>query len=111
MKNVRWIPGRRGTARLLTPKDLDRLEIKHNDKDLVWNQANNFTLEMSNQMSDSLVEKLPTEFSATGGDDESPPANSLDDSSSGSSEGSPDESVPSGDDDAQASTPKRRRKS
>jgi hypothetical protein len=115
MKNVIWNGAAAGSARVLRVKDLDALDIKHKDEDLVWNQANNFTLEMSNQMSDSLVEKLPGEFRVTEGTDEVPeiqdPMTSFAASSTGSDEGSPDESSASGDDDQRASTRKRRRES
>lgn len=115
MKNVIWKKAAAGRSRVLRTADLDRLGIKHKGQDLVWNQDNNFTLEMSNQMSDSLVEKLPGDFSATEGTDEVPevqdPMTSLASSTAGSGEGSPDESPASGDDDAQASTRKGRRNS
>lgn len=95
--------------RILRTTDLDRLGIKHKGENLVWNRENNFTLEMSNQMSDSLVEKLPNDFivSDADGEDEVPevkdPMTSLA-SSAGLAEGSPDESVESADDQAQGST-------
>jgi len=114
MKNVRWTRAAANKSRVLRTKDLDRLGIKHKGQDLVWNKDNNFTLEMSNQMSDSLVEKLP-EFIATDADgvDETSevqdPMTSLASSTAGSDEGSPEESEASGDDEVQASTGRRSR--
>ena len=110
MKNVRFLRARANFTRVLRTSDLDRLGIKHKGQDLVWNQANNFTIEMNNQMSDSLVEMFPREFVATPTDeaDEAPevqePMTSLASSIAGSTEGSPDESEASAADDQAVST-------
>jgi len=105
-----------GKIRILRPVDLDRLGIKtHKGEDLVWNPENRYTIVMSNQLSDSLVDKLPNEFAAydAEGADESldveVAATSLDASNAGSDEGSPDESESSGDDEEQ-STPESKAK-
>lgn len=113
MKLVRYRRPRAGFSRVLRVKDLDQLGIKHKGEDLVWNKDNNFQVVMNNQMSESLVEKLPGEFSAMDTDeaDEAPevpeplthftPNDQSDDSVD-----NPDESAASGDDEAKASTRK-----
>ena len=99
MKSVRYLKARSGVVRILRTKDLDRLDIKHKGQDLVWNKDNNFTIVMNNQMSDSLVEKLPGDFVASDadGEDETPEVQevmtSLASSGTGSDMGLPESSV------------------
>lgn len=66
MKAVKFIHGRPGYSRYLSLEDLDHLGIKFpvSTENLVWNQENQHTIVMSNEMSDSLVEALPDEFVA-----------------------------------------------
>jgi hypothetical protein len=113
MKAVRHRNPRAGYIRILRTSDLDALGIKHKGQDLVWNQDNNFTIVMNNQMSDSLVERLPTEFIAMDAEEadeasEVPdPMTSLASSLPEASESDPESSEASGDDDVQRSTRKR----
>ena len=117
MKSVRYRKARSGVVRILRTQDLDRLGIKHKGQDLTWNQANNFTVVMNNQMSDSLVEKLPGDFDASDaeGEDETPEVQevmtSLASSGTGSDMDLPESSVSSGASGQQASTPKASKKS
>jgi hypothetical protein len=105
----RKVPGK---IRILRTQDLDQLGIKHKGEDLVWSPENRYNIVMSNQMSDSLVDKLPNEFAAydADGEDESPEpevaATSLE-SPAGSDEDPPEESPESVDDDSGSSTQKK----
>jgi len=117
MKAVRYANPRSGYVRILRTTDLDSLGIKHKGEDLVWSKENNFTIVMNNQMSDSLVERLPTEFIAVDAEeaDEADPVleamTSLAQSHPVSSESAPEASEDSGDDEVQQSTRKRSKKS
>jgi len=110
MKNVRLKKARSNYRRVLRAKDLDARGVKHKGSDLVWSPENNFTIEMTNQMSDSLVAAFPDEFvtSDADGDDESPDVQdamtSLASGPEGSVPGSPDESLASSADDEGSST-------
>lgn len=116
MKRVRYAKPKANYVRTIRVSDMDRLGIKHKGEDLVFNQGNNFMLVMSNQMSESLVEKLPGMFVVADaeGEDETPevlePMTSLAASTAGSSEDDPDSSEASGDDEAQASTASKSKK-
>jgi hypothetical protein len=110
MKAVRYVENRAGYVRILRTSDLDSLGIKHHGEDLVWNQENNFTIVMNNQMSDSLVERLPTEFVAEDAD-EADDATSTAQSHPKASQSDPESSVASGDDDVRRSTHKRSKNS
>jgi hypothetical protein len=114
MKRVRSKKARAGFTRILRTKDLDRLGIKHKGEDLVWSPENKHTLVMSDQLSDSLVEKLPTEFIVTDvKEDETPkplPQLTLLESPAGSVQDAPESSVESGTDQVQSSTPKASKK-
>jgi len=107
MKSVRYILGH---TRILRASDLDALGIKHKDEELVWNKENNFTVVMNNQTSDSLVERLPTEFvivdeeEADETSDESSLATSPSSSHPEASQSDPESSVASGDDEVGQST-------
>lgn len=104
MKAVRFNRPRANFRRILRPHDLEALGISSKET-LVWNPENNFTIVMNNKLSESLVGKLPGEFtmSDTEGDDEDPevldPMTSLAQSGSGHPEGSADESKDDPDDD------------
>jgi hypothetical protein len=112
MKNVRLKKARPNYRRILRTKDLDARSVKHKGADLVWGPENNFSIEMTNQMSDSLVAAFPGEFvmSDADGDDESPTVQdvmtSLASGPQGSVPGSPDESLASSADDEGSSTAK-----
>lgn len=64
MKKVLWVPGKNQPTyrRELSAADVQRLGASHAKADLVFSRENGFTLELSNEVSDSLVEKLPEEF-------------------------------------------------
>jgi len=112
MKAVQYANPRAGYVRILRTTDLDSLGIQHKGEDLIWNKENNFTIVMNNQMSDSLVERLPTEFIATdtGEADEADPIpevmTSLAPIGTGSDMDLPESSVSSGTSGAKRSTPK-----
>lgn len=106
MRSVRYSNPRAGYQRILRTSDLEALGVKHRGEDLVWNTENNFTVVMSNQMSDSLVERLPTEFVAEDAD-EADDATSTAQSHPEASQSDPESSEASGDDDVRRSTHKR----
>ena len=64
MPAVRLIHMRKGFKRTLRPKDLDQLGVPHEGVALSWSAENQFTIVMSDEMSDSLVAALPKEFVA-----------------------------------------------
>jgi hypothetical protein len=109
MKSVRYTKGSKGIIRVMRPQDLDRLHVPHDGEDLVWNQANNFTIVMNNRMSDSLVERLPTEFVAEDAD-EADNATSTAQSNPEASQSAPEASEDSGDEEVKRSTRKRSKK-
>lgn len=98
MKTVRYARPRANFVRRMRPIDLQRLGIDHKEE-LVWSQANQFQIVLSNKLSESLVAKLPGEFILfeAGGEDEAPevkePMTSIAESASVDSEDDPDESV------------------
>lgn len=106
MTTVRYARPKRNFERVLRVKDLDRLGILHAGQPLVWNDANGFQIEMSDEMSDSLVEKLPTEFivfKPRQKDEIHLDASASDESASADSVGSADASVDDEDDDDESS--------
>lgn len=110
MKSVRYMYPRANFRRVLRPTDLERLGMINVKETLVWEPENGFTIVMNNKLSDSLVDKLPSEFIAldADGDDEAPvvlePMTSIAQSTSGNPAGSPIEAVPNLDDDDESST-------
>ena len=62
MKKVRWANRRPNHRRVLDPAALQALGIDK-DEPLIFSKENGFILELSNQASDSLVTRLPDEFS------------------------------------------------
>jgi hypothetical protein len=100
MKKVRYRYASSGTSRRLRVADLDALGIDHKqDEDLVFNQANKFTIEMNNKASDSLVAALPKEFAVVGEDEDDEfevpaPMTSIAQSGSGEPQGDPNWSHP-----------------
>lgn len=98
MKNVHYRKPRANFRRVLRPKDLEQLGISGVKETLIWETSNRFTVVLNNKVSESLVEKLPTEFKMTDaeGDDEIPEVpellTSLAESASSDPEGSVNES-------------------
>lgn len=68
MAQVRYKRGRPTFRRILRPMDLVRHGIEV-DGDLVWDKTNGFTVEMSDEQSDSLVAAFPNEFEIVDFDD------------------------------------------
>lgn len=69
MKNVHYLKPKPNFVRTLRPIDLASLGIDTKET-LVWSAGNNFCMTLSNKLSESLVEKLPTEFRAVDIDDD-----------------------------------------
>lgn len=62
MKKVRWVAPQPTYRRELSVDDLVSLGAKSAKEDLVFSRENGFILELNNEVSDSLVDKLPDEF-------------------------------------------------
>lgn len=77
MRTVHLRRARANFRRVLRPEDLERVGIEdkvHKGRVLVWDKDNKFSVEMTNQLSDSLVAAFPNEFKAIGdGDDDDVP--------------------------------------
>lgn len=71
MKNVHYLNPMPDFIRILRPIDLASLGI-HTKETLVWSPDNNFCVTLNNKVSDSLVDKLPTEFRAIDVDGDEP---------------------------------------
>lgn len=61
MAQIRYLAPRPSYRRLLSAEDLARLGVDHPDN-IVFEQSNDWTLEMNDGACDTLVSKLPTEF-------------------------------------------------
>lgn len=69
MKNVHYIKRKPNFVRTLRPVDLASLGIQTKET-LVWSADNNFCLTLNNKLSESLVDKLPSEFKLTDAPDD-----------------------------------------
>lgn len=112
MKKVQYRHAGSGIVRVLRAKDLDRHGIEHkleDGEDMVWNEANGFSVVMSNRASDSLVELLPDEFEAVDedADDIEVTPQATDANAIPALQDLPNGSEESGDADAKSSTAKR----
>lgn len=96
MKEVRYIRVKPNFRRIMRVKDFVALGIDPPASDQMWSAQNRFTVVMSNELSDSLVAKLPAEFMIMNelGDDDAPideSASSDPQEQSDASEGDPDD--------------------
>lgn len=71
MKTVHYTKPKKDFVRTLRPIDLASLGIQSKET-LVWSEQNNFCLLLSDELSDSLVEKLPTELKAVDAEGDEP---------------------------------------
>jgi hypothetical protein len=102
MKTVSYKRPRKNFRRTLRPIDLASLGIQTKET-LVWSGENQFSLVLNNKLSESLVAKLPNEFSMVDADGDEPDADD-DESSEDQSEESPSDSDDDGNDDDESST-------
>lgn len=102
MKTVSYKRPRKNFTRTLRPIDLARLGIQSKET-LVWSGENQFSLVLNNRLSDSLVAKLPAEFSAVDAEGDEPDESS-DESSEDQSEESPNDADDDGIDDDESLT-------
>lgn len=77
MKNVHYTKPKPNFVRTLRPIDLASLGIQSKET-LVWSAGNQFCLTLSNKLSDSLAEKLPTEFRVVDSDQDDEPVEVID---------------------------------
>lgn len=80
MKNVKYRAAGSGIIRTLLPSDMERLNVAMPKDDQLdgqgnvsWNEANHFSIVMTNAASDSLVGQLPREFEAIDSDEDDEP--------------------------------------
>ena len=61
MSRVRYLAAKPNYRRILRTEDLAALGVNHSET-IVFEQANNWTVEMSDEACETLVNKLPQEF-------------------------------------------------